>query len=233
MTDLSYIDRNLERVRRRIDEACLACGRSPRDITLLAAVKYASPEEIGRLFELGVKTVGENRVQQLLEHRETAGLDRFGVHFIGTLQTNKVKYITGLVELVESVDSEKLLAELDRQSKKAGLVTDFLLEINSGREENKSGVLPEDAEAFCELFGKYTNVRWRGVMTMAPNCRNSAEYRKFFGETYRLALDIWRKKPHNIEGAPILSMGMSQSFEEAILEGADIVRVGRLLFEKN
>ncbi len=233
MTDLSYIDRNVESVRRRIDTACAACGRRPDDITLLAAVKYATPDEIARLYDCGIRVVGENRVQQLLEHREAEGFDRFAVHFIGTLQTNKVKYIVGKVGLVESVDSEKLLAELDRQSKKLGVVTDVLCEINSGREENKSGVMPEAADEFCAKIGDFSSLRLRGFMTMAPNCQNKDDYRKFFSETYRLALDIWRKKPHNIEGDPIMSMGMSQSFEEAILEGADIVRVGRLLFEKN
>ncbi len=221
-------------MRRRIDAACASCGRRPDDITLLAAVKYATPDEIARLYDSGIRVVGENRVQQLIEHRESAaGFDRFGVHFIGTLQTNKVKYIVGKVDLIESVDSEKLCAELDRQSKKAGIVTDILCEINSGREENKSGVLPEYAEEFCAKLDEFSSLRLRGFMTMAPNCQNSDDYRKFFGETYRLALDIWRKKPHNIEGDPIMSMGMSQSFEQAILEGADIIRVGRLLFEKN
>ncbi len=221
-------------MRRRIEAACLSCGRRPEDITLLAAVKYATPDEIARLYDCGIRVVGENRVQQLLEHREsTPGFDRFGVHFIGTLQTNKVKYIVGKVGLVESVDSEKLCAELDRQSKKLGITTDILCEINSGREENKSGVMPEAAEEFCAKIGEFSSLSLRGFMTMAPNCQNKSDYRKFFSETYRLTLDIWRKKPHNIEGPPIMSMGMSGSFEEAILEGADIVRVGRLLFERN
>ncbi len=233
MTDLSYIDRNVERVRERIEQACLSCGRSSDEITLLAAVKYAQPDEIARLYDCGVRTVGENRVQQLLEHSENAGLDRFTVHFIGTLQTNKVKYLTSRVALVESVDSLKLAAELDRQAKKAGVTTDILCEINSGREENKSGIFPEKADEFCDELGKFSSLRLRGFMTMAPNCQNKGDYRKFFGETYRLALDIWRKKPHNIGEDPIVSMGMSGSFEEAILEGATVVRVGRLLFEKN
>ncbi len=221
-------------MRRRIDDACRAAGRRSEEITLLAAVKYATPDEIARLYDCGIRVVGENRVQQLKEHSETTpGFDRFDVHFIGTLQTNKVKYIAGGVKLVESVDSDKLAAELDRQSKKLGIVTDILCEINSGREENKSGIMPEAAEEFCAKLGEFSSLRLRGFMTMAPNCQNKSDYRKFFSETYRLALDIWRKKPHNIEGSPIMSMGMSQSFEEAILEGADIVRVGRLLFEKN
>ena len=236
MTDHSYIDRNIESVRERIRRAAEAVGRRESDITLLAAVKYADAGEIRHLYECGIETVGENRVQQFLEHGEDEAYSRFKVHFIGTLQTNKVKYIAGRVACIESLDSEKLAAEIDKQSKKVGCVTDVLCEINCGREENKSGIFPEFAEAFCEDLGKYENLRLRGFMTMAPAGSGSAEYRKYFAETYRLAIDIWQKNIHNIRGDikdPIISMGMSGSFEEAILEGATVVRVGRSLFEKN
>ncbi len=233
MTDLSYIDRNVLAVREKIEKAAKAAGRDPKDITLLAAVKYADAEEIQRLYDCGIRVVGENRVQQFTEHLGICGYDRFGVHFIGTLQTNKVKYLVGKVDVIESVDSERLAAEIDRISKKNGVVTDVLCEINSGREPNKSGVMPEQAEELCEKIRNFSNLRLRGFMTMAPLGSTSDEYRKYFGETYRLSLDIWRKTIHNIEEEPILSMGMSQSFEEAILEGANVVRVGRGLFEKS
>ena len=232
MTDLSYIDRNVEAVREKIEKAARAAGRDPEEITLLAAVKYAEPAEIQRLYDCGIRVVGENRVQQFTEHLEIDGYDRFGVHFIGTLQTNKVKYLVGKVDVIESVDSEKLAAEIDRISKKNGVVTDVLCEINSGREPNKSGVMPEDAEALCEKISNFSNLRLRGFMTMAPLGSTSDEYRKYFRETCRLSLDIWQKRVHNIKEGPILSMGMSQSFEKAILEGANVVRVGRGLFEK-
>ena len=236
MIDYSYIDRNIESVRERIRRAALAVGRSESDITLLAAVKYADAGEICHLYECGIRTVGENRVQQFLEHREDEAYSRFKVHFIGTLQTNKVKYIAGKVACIESLDSERLAAEINKQSLREGVVTDVLCEINCGREENKSGIFPELAEEFCEDLGKYEGLRLRGFMTMAPAGSSSEEYRKYFAETYRLALDIWRKNVHNIMGEkkpPVLSMGMSGSFEEAILEGATVVRVGRSLFEKN
>ena len=237
MNDYSYIDRNVDSVRERIARAAQAAGRCESDITLLAAVKYADAGEIRHLYECGIETVGENRVQQFLEHSEDEAYKRFKVHFIGTLQTNKVKYIAGKVACIESIDSEKLAAEIDKQSKKLGVTTDVLCEINCGREENKSGVFPENAEEFCEEIAKYENLRLCGFMTMAPAGSKSDEYRKYFSETYRLALDIWQKNIHNIRGdlkaQPIISMGMSGSFEEAILEGATVVRVGRSLFEKN
>ena len=236
MIDYSYIDRNVESVRERIRRAAEAVGRREEDITLLAAVKYADAGEIRHLYECGVRTVGENRVQQFLEHSADSEFERFKVHFIGTLQTNKVKYIAGKVACIESLDSEKLAAEIDKQSRKSGVVTDVLCEINCGREENKSGIFPEFAEEFCEKISKYESLRLCGFMTMAPAGSSIGEYRKYFGETYRLALDIWQKNIHNIRGDfkhPVISMGMSGSFEEAILEGATVVRVGRSLFEKN
>jgi pyridoxal phosphate enzyme (YggS family) len=233
LTDYSYIDRNVERVRSKIEKAAREIGRDPDEITLLAAIKYADEGEIKRLYDCGIRFVGENRVQQFDEHREIDGFDRFHVHFIGTLQTNKVKYLVGNVDIIESVDSERLAEEIDRMSKKKGIVTDVLCEINCGREPNKSGVLPEDAEELCEKIKGLSGIRLRGFMTMAPFGSSSDEYRKYFEETYRLSLDIWRKTIHNIGEDPIMSMGMSGSFEEAILEGANVVRVGRTLFEKN
>ena len=230
--DLSYIDRNAAKIRERLELAAREAGRDPREITLLAAVKYATPEEIEHLCRVaGVTHIGENRVQQLTEHLEGFCKLDTKLHFIGTLQTNKVKYIIDKVDMIESVDSLKLAAEIDRQAKKHGIVMDVLCEINIGKEENKSGILPEEAEAFCIALGEFSNIKLRGFMTMAPICDKKSDYRKYFSQTYALSLDIWTKKLHNID-RPIISMGMSGSFEEAILEGADIVRVGRGFFEK-
>lgn len=229
MSDLSYIDRNIERVRRDIEAAAYSAGRSPGEIRLLAAIKYTTPEQVARLKDCGITLVGENRVQQLLDHEKAPGLEGFEVHFIGKLQCNKAKYTVGRVSLVESLDSLRLAEELDRCSERAGKITNVLCEINSGREENKSGVLPEEAAEFCASLAGFRSLRLRGFMTMAPICEKKADYRKYFEETYRTALDIWEKTLHNI-GKPLLSMGMSDSFAEAIAEGADIVRVGRALF---
>ena len=201
-------------------------------VTLMAAVKYASPEQIDALIEhCGVCDIGENRVQQLLEHYEAMQQKaRANIHFIGSLQTNKVKYIADKVCMIHSLDSYRLAQEIEKQCAKIGKVMDVLVEINSGREENKGGIFPEDVADFCLSLRDFSHLRLRGFMTMAPKCEKIEEYRKFFAETYQNALDIWQKKLDNIGGTPILSMGMSASFEAAIMEGATMVRVGGALF---
>ena len=229
--DYGYLERNVAKVRAKAEEA-QSRSKYGQTVTMVAAVKYADIDEINYLCErCGVTDIGENRVQQLLEHLEGLNKKDVNIHFIGTLQTNKVKYIVDKVCMIHSVDSEKLAAEIDKQAKKRGIVMDVLVEINSGEEESKSGISPSGAEELCLALRKFENVRLRGFMTMAPKCDKKEDYLKFFGETYDLALDIWTKKLHNID-SPILSMGMSESFEEAIECGADVVRVGRSLFVK-
>ena len=229
--DFEYIDRNLADVRDKINAACVAAGRED-PVTMLAAVKYAQPEEIEYLYhKAGVRVVGENRVQQLLEHIEAIDCEGLEFHFIGTLQSNKVKYIIDKVSMIHSLDSEKLAAEINKQAAKRGIIMDVLVEINSGAEESKSGILTSELESFCLSLEKYPNIRLRGFMTMAPKCDKKEDYLKYFQQTYAHSLDIWTKKLHNIS-KPVISMGMSESFEEAIACGADIVRIGRRLFVK-
>ncbi|MBO5415651.1 MAG: YggS family pyridoxal phosphate-dependent enzyme [Clostridia bacterium] len=229
--DYSYLDRNVADIRTRIERACQSAGRE-NDVMLLAAIKSADADEVKYIHEkLGINNVGENRVQQLLERYDKIKSDDLNIHFIGTLQTNKVKYIIDKVCMIHSLDTLRLAAEIDKQAKKHGIVMDVLVEINSGEEESKSGVLPDEAEAFCLEIGKFDSIKLRGFMTMAPKCEKKEDYCKYFCKTYQLVLDIWTKKLHNID-RPIISMGMSESFEEAISSGSDIVRVGRRMFEK-
>ena len=223
----SYVDENLAAIRARIDEAAKRSGG--REVTLVAAVKYTDTDHINYLHSLGVNDIGENRVQQLLEHWDALNRENLHVHFIGTLQKNKVKYIIDKVSMIHSLDSLSLAAEIEKQAAKHGIVMDVLVEINSGMEENKSGISPDKAAAFCEALTQFSHLNLRGFMTMAPKCEKNEEYRKYFRKTSQLCLDIWQKTLHNIS-RPILSMGMSDSFEVAIEEGADIVRVGRALF---
>ena len=228
MNRLSYMDQNFEAISTRIREAEQRAGRE--GVRLIAAVKYTDAEHINYLHrELGVNDVGENRVQQLLEHWETVDREGLNFHFIGKLQTNKVKYIADKVCMIHSLDSLRLAAEIERQMAKLGRKMDVLVEINSGAEENKSGIAPEEAADFCAALADFEHLNLRGFMTMAPKCEKNEEYRKFFQETFRIGLDIWSKTLHNI-GRPLFSMGMSESFEIAIEEGADMVRVGRSLF---
>lgn len=229
MSDLSYMDRNVEEIRARVRAAQERSGKS--DVTLVAAIKYTDAEHVNYLHRtLGVHDVGENRVQQLLERWDALDREGLRVHFIGTLQSNKVKYIIDKVCMIHSLDSLSLAAEIEKQAAKRDIVMDVLVEVNSGREENKSGIAPDRVAEFCESLAQFPHVNLRGFMTMAPKCEKKEEYRKYFQETSQLCLDIWQKKLHNI-GRPILSMGMSDSFEVAIEEGADIVRVGRALFQ--
>ena len=228
-----YIRDNTEKIRARIAKAEELVGRDSGSVMLLAAVKYADADEINYLCnDVGVKDIGENRVQQLLEHYE--GLENrneLNWHFIGTLQTNKVKYIIDKVCMIHSLDSLKLAAEINKQAAKHGIVMDVLVEINSGEEENKSGLAPADVEGFCQEISVFSNINLRGFMTMAPKCDKKEDYIKYFQQTYAQVLDIWTKKLHNID-RPIISMGMSESFEEAIACGSDIVRIGRSLFAR-
>jgi pyridoxal phosphate enzyme (YggS family) len=221
---------NVEAVQRGICEAAEKAGRDPAEITLLAATKYASAEQMNALIALGVQDVGENRVQALLEKWDALDKEHLRVHFIGSLQKNKVKYIADKVCMIHSLDSVELAREIDKQCKKHGKVMDVLVEINCAREENKGGVAPEDAEALCMALAEFEHVRLRGFMTMAPKSPEKAQYYKYFSETFALCLDIWTKKLHNIDIPMIMSMGMSDSYDVGIACGSTLVRVGSGLF---
>jgi pyridoxal phosphate enzyme (YggS family) len=172
-----------------------------------------------------VDDIGENRVQQLLEHYEhLEDKEHLRIHFIGSLQKNKVKYIIDKVCMIHSLDSLTLAEEIERQCVKAGRTMDVLIEVNSGEEENKGGVRPGDVAEFFQKLDDFPHLRVRGFMTMAPKCEKNDEYRKYFSQTYRQCIDIWQKKLDNIyKGdlsavceAPVFSMGMSDSFEAAV-----------------
>ena len=230
--DINQLKARVEDIRARIEAAK---GERSDEVTLLAAVKYATAEQINALHRVcGVHDIGENRVQQLLEHYEKLeDRESLRIHFIGSLQKNKVKYIADKVCMIHSLDSLSLAAEIERQCAKIGKTMDVLVEVNSGREENKGGLLPEQVEDFCRALVDFPHLRLRGFMTMAPKCENSEQYRKYFSQTYQECLDIWQKKLDNIsseECAPVMSMGMSDSFEAAVREGATVVRIGGALF---
>jgi pyridoxal phosphate enzyme (YggS family) len=177
-----------------------------------------------------VHDIGENRVQALLEKWEALDKENLRVHFIGSLQKNKVKYIADKVCMIHSLDSVELAREIDKQCKKHGKVMDVLVEINCACEQSKGGVAPEHAEALCQALAELEHVRLRGFMTMAPKCPEKTQYYKYFSETFALCLDIWTKKLHNIDMPMIMSMGMSNSYDVGIACGSTLVRVGSSLF---
>ena len=157
--DFSYIDKNVADVRARMRRAQESAGRGEDEVLLLAAIKSAETEEVRYLHNsLGINDVGENRVQQLLERYDAIKSDDLNIHFIGKLQTNKVKYIIDKVYMIHSLDTLRLAAEIDKHAKKHGLKMKVLVEINSGEEENKSGVLPQDVERFCEEIMKFDSI---------------------------------------------------------------------------
>ena len=229
--DYSYLDKNIGEVRASVDAACEKAGRDD-GVLMLAAIKSADADEVNYIHrQLGVNDVGENRVQQLLSRYEVLDKEGLNIHFIGHLQTNKVKYIIDKVCMIHSLDSLRLAKEIDAQAKKRGLKIKVLVEINSGREENKDGVMPEDAAALCEGLAEFENIELCGFMTMAPKCEDKREYIEYFTEMRSLALDIWHNRLGRSE-APVLSMGMSGSYAEAIACGSTLVRIGSRLFVK-
>ncbi len=201
-----------------------------QEVTLLCATKTVPAEVINyAIRELGITDIGENRVQELLSKYDELEKENVNIHFIGSLQTNKVKYIIDKVCMIHSVDSLRLAAEIDRQAKKHNKVMDILVEINIGEEENKGGIAPDELEEFLEKLTVFDNIRVRGLMTIAPFWCEKADYQKYFTKTYQFFIDILPKKIHNIY-RPVLSMGMSDSFETAIECGSTLVRLGTVVF---
>ncbi|MFA6948853.1 MAG: YggS family pyridoxal phosphate-dependent enzyme [Eubacteriales bacterium] len=217
--------RGMTDVRGRIKAAA-----GERAIRLCAATKTVPAEVINYAIDnLGLTEIGENRVQELLDKYEALHRDKIKLHFIGSLQTNKVKYIVGKVDLIHSLDSVGLAQEIEKRSAKLGIISDVLIEINIGGERSKGGVPPEDVLGFYDSVSVFPHVRVCGIMAMAPKCDTNEEYCRYFEKTYRIFIDISGKRLHNID-SPILSMGMSGSFEQAIACGSNMVRIGSAIF---
>ncbi len=200
-------------------------------VEIMAVIKTRTPEEINfAVRECGVKLLGENRVQELLAHYDD--LDHSArLHFIGSLQKNKVKYIIDKVDMIESLDSLSLAAEIDKQAKKADLKMPVLIEINIGREASKGGIFPEMLEEVCKGLSAYDNVLPKGLMTIAPICEDKNEYNTYFSEMKQLFESVFKKHFPETPDA-ILSMGMSGSFHEALSNGTSIIRIGEGIFGK-
>lgn len=230
MEDYSYILKNIDDIKKNIDAAAKRAGRNPEDILLLAVSKTVDVPRIKVAVDCGLTSLGENRVQEIMEKYEPMG-ENIKWHLIGHLQTNKVKYIIDKVELIHSVESIKLAEEIDKQAKKHNVVADILVEINMADEESKFGIKPTDAESFITEISKFDNIRVRGLMTVAPNVEKGEENRVYFRNMKQLLVDINAKNINNIN-MDILSMGMTGDYETAVEEGATIVRVGTGIFGK-
>ena len=220
------LEENIRRVKENIALAAREAGRDPGEITLVAATKTQTDETIRAAIAGGVTVCGENRVQEMTVHLDGDSYAGAELHFIGHLQTNKVKQVVGRVDLIESVDSLRLLEAIDRQAAALAICQDVLLEVNIAGEESKSGAAPEELEALVRKALELPNVRLRGLMAIPP----AGDSRQFFREMHQLFVDIKRKMSHNENDINCLSMGMSGDYMDAVREGATLVRVGTALF---
>ena len=224
------LEERIAQARANIARAAAEAGRDPGEITLAAATKVQTSETIRAAIAAGITVCGENRVQELTAHLEDYAYDGARVHFIGHLQTNKVRFVVGRVDLIESVDSPRLLEAVERQAAKLNLVQDILLEVNIGREESKGGCLPEDLPALARQAAALSHVRLRGLMAIPPAAAAPGDNRRFFAATRQLFVDIRSQIGDNDTDIDCLSMGMSDDYEDAVREGATLVRLGTALF---
>jgi len=223
------IRHNVEKIMNEIDEAASRAGKRGSDITLVAATKTNPPEKIREAIKAGITDCGENRVQELLEKKELGAYEGAKLHFIGHLQRNKVKQVVGAVTLIQSVDSIELVSMIASRAEALGIVQKILIEINIGGELAKSGTDPKKLEEFFEKCKAFTSVRVEGLMAIPPVAASPHENRLYFDQMYKLFVDIKTKKYDNIS-MELLSMGMSNDYEDAILAGSNMIRLGTAIF---
>lgn len=222
---MNAIARRVAQARQAIVQAALTAGRDPGEVTLVAATKTQTDDAIRQVIAAGVTVCGENRVQELTAHLAAHAYDGAQVHFIGHLQTNKVRYVVGKVDLIHSVSSEKLLLAIDKQAEKLNIVQDILLEVNLAGEASKSGFSPETVLAGARLAADLDHIRLRGLMCIPPISTKPGQNRPFFANLRRLAVDIRQQMEDNKADIVCLSMGMSGDYSDAVAEGATFVRL--------
>ena len=220
---------NIAAIRAKIDAAAIAAGRDPKEIKLCAATKMNDADAVRQAIAGGVDLCGENRVQELVQKQKENAYEGAPVHFIGVLQTNKVKQVVGKVDVIQSVDRLNLLDAIQKEAAKQGIVQDIFLEVNVGGEVSKSGFAAAEVLPLLEHIGEYPNIFVRGLMTIPPISEKSGSNRKFFQEILQLSVDIRTKKYDNVS-VDCLSMGMSDDFEDAVSCGSTMVRVGTAIF---
>lgn len=222
------IAENILKVKQRIQKSCLKVGRNPDEVSIVAVTKTVPIEKIKEAINLGITDIGENRVQELLEKKNS--IENVRWHFVGHLQTNKVKYIVDFIYLIHSVDSLKLALEIDKRAKKINRVIDILIEVNTSGEETKYGVKPEEAIDLVKQISENCEfLRVKGLMTVAAFLPNPEEVRPMFRLLRELKDEIAKLNLKNVE-MKHLSMGMSNDFEVAVEEGATLVRIGTAIF---
>ena len=216
-------------IREKMDAAARAAGREPREVLLCAATKMNDAARVREAVAAGVDLCGENRVQELTQKLGEHAYDGVPVHFIGHLQTNKVRQVVGKVALIQSVDRMELLACIEKEAARQKLVQDILLEVNVGHEESKSGFDPDAMDEILDKLEAFPHCRVRGLMAIPPISEKKGDNCRFFEKIQRLSVDIAAKNKHNIS-MEILSMGMTDDFEDAIACGSTMIRVGTAIF---
>ena len=223
------IAENVAKLRAQMEQAAREAGRNPSEIKLCAATKMNDAQAVREAIAAGVDCCGENRVQELVEKYAQGAYEGAPIHFIGHLQTNKVKQVVGKVDLIQSVDSLRLLTAIDAEARKQGICQNILLEINVGLEDSKTGFLLEEIPEILKNISTYSNVCVRGFMAIPPISLNSGDNLKFFQKIFHLSVDIKGKKYDNVM-VDCLSMGMSNDFMDAISSGSTMIRVGTAIF---
>ena len=223
------ISENIADIRSKIAQAAREVGRDPKEIILCAATKMNDAQRVREAVAAGLPACGENRVQELRDKNALGAYEGSELHFIGTLQKNKVKYLVGVVKLIHSVDSVELMQAIDKQAQKLGIIQDILIEINTGGESTKSGLAPEELSNALYEASKLPGIRVRGLMTIPPICVDGTENIPFFQLLKQLFVDNSEKKYDNVY-MDFMSMGMSGDFETAIACGSNMIRVGTAIF---
>ena len=223
------ISENVAAIRAKMDAAAIACGRDPKEIKLCAATKMNDSDAVRQAIAAGVDCCGENRVQELVRKQSENAYLGAPVHFIGHLQTNKVRQVVGKVDLIQSVDRMRLLEEIQKEAAKQGIRQSILLEVNIANEASKSGFQAAEILPILEHISDFPNIFVRGLMAIPPISEKIGDNRKFFREMLQLSVDIRAKKYDNVR-VECLSMGMSDDFEEAIACGSTMVRIGTAIF---
>ena len=222
------IKQNLESIQKNIKASCEKCGRNADDVTIIAVTKTIDADRINEAVELGLRDLGENRVQELLSKYELIKGD-VRWHLIGHLQKNKVKYIADKVCMIHSVESRSLCEEIERQCAKLGRTMDILIEVNVSGEESKSGIAPDEVLDFVSFASSMEHIRVTGLMTMAPFGAEDVELHQIFSDLYKISVDISSKKLDNVS-MECLSMGMTNDYTAAVEENSTMVRIGTGLF---
>ena len=226
---MANISEAVAAIRAQMAEAARAAGRDLKEILLCAATKMNGTEAVRQAVAAGVDCCGENRVQELVQKMPQGAYDGVPVHFIGHLQTNKVKQVVGVVDLIQSVDRLELLMCIQKEAAKKELVQDILLEINIGNEESKSGFTVAEAREIVQDLGNFPNVRLKGLMAIPPVSEKAGDNCRYFAEMRNLFVDISKKTYDNVS-MECLSMGMSDDYADAIREGSTMIRVGTAIF---